>query len=147
MHEKEIQYFTEAFQLTQDEFFVDAIHIFQKLVDEFPESDLADDALYNIGLCYFEMNQLQKSIEVLKEMIEKYPDATITALENANEFGKTVAKAYYLIVLCYIGLNDIQKAESFIPILKEYNDSYVIKNGQKVTFEEIADGSIKKSKS
>ena len=146
MHEKEIQYFTEAFQLTQEKFFVDAIHIFQQLVDEFPESDLADDALYNIGLCYFEMNQLQKSIEVLKEMIEKYPDATITALENENEFGKTAAKAHYLIVLCYIGLNDIQEAESYIPILKEYNDTYFIKDDQKITFAELATDSIKKFK-
>ena len=138
MHEKEIQYFTEAFQLTQDEFFVDAIHIFQKLVDEFPESDLADDALYNIGLCYFEMNQLQKSIEVLEEMIEKYPDATITALESGDDFGKTAAKAYYLIVQCYIGLGDIQKAESYIPILENYPNTYVIKNSEKLSFAQLA---------
>ena len=146
MHEIEIQYFTDAFKLVQDKFFVDGIHNFQKLVDEFPESDLADDALYNIGLCYYEMNQLQKCIEVLEEMIEKYPDATITALENENEFGKTAAKAHYLIVLCYIGLNDIQEAESYIPILKEYNDTYFIKDDQKITFAQLAADSIEKFK-
>ena len=122
MHEKEILYFTDAFQLTHEKCYVDAIHKFQKLVDDFPESDLADDALYNIGLCYYEMNQFQKSIEVLEEMIDKYPDATITALENGNEFGKTSAKAYYLIVQCYIGLDNIKKAESYIPILKQYRN-------------------------
>jgi tetratricopeptide (TPR) repeat protein len=142
MHEKEIQYFTEAFQLTKDEFFVDAIHIFQKLVDEFPESDLADDALYNIGLCYFEMNQLQKSIEVLEEMIEKYPDATITALESGNDFGKTTAKAYYLIVQCYIGLGDIQKAESYIPILKNYTNTYVVRDSKNYSFFQLAKNAI-----
>ena len=70
MHEKEILYFTEAFQLTHEKCYLDAIHKFQNLVDEFPASDLADDALFNIGLCYYEMNQFQKSIEVLEEMID-----------------------------------------------------------------------------
>lgn len=134
MHEKEILYFIEAFQLTQEKFFVDAIHKFQELVNDFPESDLADDAMYNIGLCYYEMNQFQKCVEVLEEMIEKFPDATITALENGNDFGKTAAKAYYLIVQCYIGLGDIQKAESFIPILENYTDSYVMKDSEKSSF-------------
>jgi len=143
MHEKEIQFFTDAFKLVQDKFFVDGIHNFQKLVDEFPESDLADDALYNIGLCYFEMNQFQKGVEVLEKMIEKYPDATITALENGNEFGKTAAKAYCLIVQCYIGLDDIQKAESFIPILENYTDSYVMKDSEKSSFAMLSKELIK----
>ena len=101
MHEKEIQYFTEAFKLAKEKFYVDSIYKFKQLVTEFPDSDLADDSLFNIGFCYYEMNQFQKSIEILEEMVESYPDATITALENSNEFGKTAAKAYYLIVQCY----------------------------------------------
>jgi tetratricopeptide (TPR) repeat protein len=142
MHEKEIQYFLEAFQLAKEQFFVDAIHIFQKLVDDFPESDLADDALYDIGFCYYEMNQFQKSIEVLEEMIQKYPDGTITALENSNEFGKTAAKAYYLIVQCNIGLGDIQKAESYLPILKKYTNTYVLINSEKISFAQLAKDAI-----
>lgn len=142
MHEKEILYFTDAFQLAQEKFYVDAIHKFQGLVDDFPESDLADDTMYNIGLCYYEMNQFQKCIEALEEMIEKYPTATITALENSNEFGKTAAKAYYLIIQCCIGLGDIQKAESYIPILKNYTNTYVIKDSVKFSFAQLAEDSI-----
>ena len=142
MHKKEILYFTEAFQLVQEKCYLDAIHKFQDLVNDFPESDLADDALYNIGLCYYEMNQFQKSIEVLEEMIEKYPDATITALENGNEFGKTAAKAYYLIVQCYIGLGDIQKAETYFPILEEYSGTYVVRNSEKYSFAQLAKDAI-----
>lgn len=142
MHEKEILYYTDAFQLAQEKFYVDAIHKFQGLVDEFPESDLADDAMYNIGLCYYEMNQFQKCIDVLIGMIEKYPNATITALENGDEFGKTAAKAYYLIVQCYIGLGDIQKAESYIPILEKYTNTYVIKGSVKISFAQLAEESI-----
>jgi len=43
-------------------------------------------------------------------------------------------------------LDDIQKAESYIPILKEYNDTYFIKDDQKITFAELATDSIKKFK-
>jgi len=35
MHEKEILYFTNAFQLAQEKFYVDAIHKFQGLIDDF----------------------------------------------------------------------------------------------------------------
>jgi len=142
MHEKEIQYFTEALQLAQKKFYVDAIHKFQGLVNDFPESDLADDAMYNIGLCYHEMNQFPKCIEILEEMIEKYPDSTITVLENSNEFGKTSAKAYYLIVQCCIGLGDIQKAESYIQILENYTNTYVLINSEKITFAQLSIESI-----
>ena len=142
MHEKEIQYFTEALQLAQRKFYVDAIHKFHNLVDEFSDSDLADDALYNIALCYYEMNQFQKSIEVLEEMIQKYSDATITALENSNEFGKTAAKGYYLILQCYIGLGDIKKAKTFIQILEKYPDTYVIKDSEKHSFSLIAKNAL-----
>ncbi|MDP6396428.1 MAG: tetratricopeptide repeat protein [Candidatus Marinimicrobia bacterium] len=144
MHEQEILLFTEAFKAAQEKFYVDAIHKFQKLVNDFPESDLADDAMYNIGLCYYEMNQFQKCIEVLEEMIDKYPDATITALENGNEFGKTAAKAYYLIVQCNIGLGDIQKAESNIPILENFTNTYVVKNSEKFSFAQLAEEAIQK---
>jgi len=146
MHEKEILYFTNAFQLAQEKFYVDAIHKFQGLIDDFPESDLADDAMYNIGLCYYEMNQFQKCIEILEKMIEKYPDATITALENGNEFGKTAAKAYYLIIQCYIGLGDIQKAESYIPMLENYTNTYVLQNSEKFSFAQLAKELITKYK-
>ena len=81
---------------------------------------------------------INKCNEVLEEMIEKFPNATITALENGNEFGKTSAKAYYLIVQCYIGLDDIQKAESYIPVLEKYTNTYVVINSEKFSFAQLA---------
>jgi len=146
MHEKEIQYFTEAFKLAKDKFYIDAIHQFQSLIKEFPESDLADDALYNVGLCYYEMCQFEKAIEVLEKMIEEYPDATITALEQGNEFGKTAAKAYYLIVQCYIGLDNVDKADSYIPIIEKYNNTYIAQDDKKISFKTLAEIAINKFK-
>ena len=143
MHEKEIQYFTEAFQLAQDKFYVDAMHKFNKLVDDFPESDLADDALLNVGLCYYEMNQFAQAIEILEHVIELHPEATISVIGGGNEFGRTAGKAYYLIVQCYIGLGDIKKAESYIPILRNYPKTYIKNEYGKITFDKLAGESIK----
>ena len=142
MHEKEIQYFTKAFQLAHDKFYLDAINQFNALIDEFPDSDLADDALLNVGLCYYAMNQFDKSLETLKYLIQHYPEATISALNDGNEFGKTAAKAYYLIVQCYIGLDNIKKAESYIPILKQYRNTYVVRDTEKFYFAQLAKDSI-----
>jgi len=143
MHEKEIQYFTEAFQLAQDKFYVDAMHEFNKLVDEFPESDLADDALLNVGLCYYEMNQFAQAIEILEHVIVLHPEATISVIGGGNEFGRTAGKAYYLIVQCYIGLGNIKKAESYIPILRNYPKKYIKNEYGKITFDKLAEESIK----
>jgi outer membrane protein assembly factor BamD (BamD/ComL family) len=142
VHEKEIQYFTEAFQLAHDKFYLDAINQFNALIDEFPDSDLADDAFLNTGLCYYAMNQFEKSIEVLNYLIQHYPEATISALNDGNEYGKTAAKAYYLMVQCYIGLDDIEKAKTYIPIIGTYTETYVETKDGKIYFSELAEQAI-----
>ena len=144
MHEKEIIYFTEAIQEASQKFYLDAMSKFRIIIDEYPDSDLADDAMYNIGLCYYELNQFPKSIDTSKDLIKKYPEATITALENSSEFGKTAAKAYYLIIQCYLGMNNLDEAEHYFSFLKAYNDnSYISKNEKKYTFESLANKAIK----
>ena len=142
MHEKELQYFTEAFQLAHDKFYLDAITHFNKLIDEFPDSDLADDALLNTGLCYFAMNQFDKALEPLNYLIQHYPEATISALNDGNEYGKSAAKGYYLIVQCYIGLGDIEKAKTYIPIIDTYTETYVETKDGKISFSELAEQPI-----
>lgn len=142
MHEQEIIYFSEALKLANGDFFIDAIEKFKKLIAEFPNSDLADDAMYNIALSYFNMDQFEKAIEELTLLINKYPNGTITALDNTKEFGKTAAKAYYLIVNCYLGLGQVDKAKETLSKLGKYTDSYVEKDGKKITFGQMAKKSI-----
>ena len=139
MHDKEIQYFTDALQLAQQEFFVDAIGKLKNLIDEFPNSDLADDSYFNIGLCYFYLNQFEKGIETFQFLISNYPDGSISVLDGGKEFGKTAAKAYLGMINCYLGLGQVEEAEKIIPTLSQYNNStYVMVNNGKKTFEEIA---------
>jgi len=143
MHEKEIQLFTEAIQLAKNEFYLDAISMFEKLAKEFNDSELVDDAFYNIGFCYFNMNQFEKAIELFKKVIHHYPEATISILDGGNEFGKTAAKCHYAIMNCYLGLGKEDLAMSSLNALDNYPDSYVIiESGEKLSFKELAEKSI-----
>ena len=65
MHDKEISFFVEGFKLAESKFHVDAINKFKELVEKYPDSDLADDALFNIGLCNYCMNQFNQCIKIL----------------------------------------------------------------------------------
>jgi len=144
MHDKEIQYFTNALQQAGSEFYLDAISEFRKLIEEFPNSELADDALYNIGLCYFQMNQFEKAIEHYQLVIDEHPNATISVLDGGNEFGKTAAKCHYAIMNCYLGQGEVDKAKQVTDKLHEYDkDSYVLVKDNKVTFKELSEKALK----
>ncbi|MFT5249953.1 MAG: tetratricopeptide (TPR) repeat protein [bacterium] len=139
MHDKEIQYFVEGLNLAKNEFYLDAINKFDMLIDEYSQSDLADDALYNVGLCYFKINQFEQAIETFNQVITNYPDATISALDNGNEFGLTAAKCYYGILLLNLSLGNINKIESTIEELKKYNENtYVIVDNEKKSYEDLS---------
>ena len=142
MHEKEIEYFLEGLKYINGSFFVDAIEQFKTLVNEFPDSDLADDAEYNISLCYFEMNQFDSAIQNLQRLIQDYPKATITVLGAGNEFGRTAAKAYLLMINCYLALGELEKTKEIVSLIEPYHDSYIINDGVRVSYHELAKKAI-----
>ena len=129
--------FIAGCRLVKDDFFIDAIDQFETLVRGFPESELADDAVYNIALCNFELNQFEKAIERLQGLIADYPDATITDVGGGDEHGRTAAKAYLLLLNCYLALGRLEKSKEILPRLGEYPDSYVMVNGERVPFSDL----------
>jgi tetratricopeptide (TPR) repeat protein len=142
MHDKEITLFTDGLKHAQDEFFLDSISEFKLLVDEFPDSELADDALYNIGLCYFNMHQFEKSISFFEKVINDYPDGTISILDGGNEFGKTAAKCHYAIVNCHLAMSNIDKAKENVLLSKNFPDSYVLIDEVKKSFSDLSENAI-----
>lgn len=135
MHEKEIQLFSQALKLAKDEFYLDSLKAFQALIDEFPESELVDDSYFNIGLCYFNINQFEKAKDSFEFVISNYPDATISILEGGNEYGQTAAKCYLGIINCSLGMGNLEYAQSILEELKEFSDSFIIlSNGEKKFF-------------
>ena len=104
MRDIEIQLFSDGMNLAKDEFFLDAIANMNELIIKFPDSELVDDAIYNIGLCYFNMNQFEKAINYFNKCINEYPNGTISVLTGGNEYGNTAAKCYYAIMNCHLAL-------------------------------------------
>lgn len=143
MREKEIQLFTDAMQQAGLEFYLDSIKILEQLIEEFPDSELVDDALYDIGLCYFNMNQFEKAIEYFEKVINEYPDATITVLTGGNEYGLTAAKCHYAILNCYLGQGKLNEAQQKLTELDSYNDTYIKDTtGKKTTFKHLGERAI-----
>ena len=143
MHNKEIELFKEALKNAKNEFYLDSISSFNELIRLYPESDLVDDAYFNIGLCYFEMNHFVKAIEIYNVVINNYPDSTISSLEGRGESGKTAAKCHYAILNCFLALNELTEATKELEKTKDFPDSFVVLEGKKITFYQLAMQALK----
>jgi tetratricopeptide (TPR) repeat protein len=117
--------FAAASQLVQQQLLFDAMRQFMDITRLYPDHELADDALYNAGLCHFHMNSFKSAILIFRELIQNYPDATIYPDDNTREFGRTAAKAHYSIINCYLGLNEVEEAKKELAILSDFDDAYV----------------------
>lgn len=142
MHEMEIEYFMKGLSYVNNKFYIDAIEQFKKIITEFPDSELCDDAEYNIALCYFELNQFESAILNLNKLIHDYPEAIITVLGAGNEFGRSAAKSYLLMINCYLAFGQLEKSNETLTILEQYSDSYVLIDGKKVTYYDLGKRAI-----
>jgi len=143
MRDTEIQLFSDGMNLAKEEFFLDAIANMNELIMKFPDSELVDDAIYNIGLCYFNMNQFVKAINYFNKCIDEYPDGTISVLTGGNEYGNTAAKCYYAIMNCHLALGQIDDAKITLNKLSAYKDSYVEQeNREKISYENLANKAL-----
>jgi N-acetylmuramoyl-L-alanine amidase len=81
----------------------DVIKKFSKIVDDYPKNKFADDAKYNIGLCYIWANGLwkdssQKSIKAFDYFTKRYPNSEL------------IDKAYYWRAYAYALKGDLKRA-------------------------------------
>ena len=143
MRDTEIQLFIEGMNSAKDEFFLEAIAHMHQLVKDFPDSELVDDAIYNIGLCYFNMNQFETAITFFKKSIDEYPDGIISVLTGGDEYGNTAAKCWYGILNCHLAIGRIDDAKKALSKMSVYSESYVQKeNGEKITYEKLANSAL-----
>ena len=74
----------------------------QKLFEEFlrrsPESDLADDAQYWVGECYFALKDYRRAILEFRRVIDQYP------------FGNKVPQSFFKVGLSYLALGERDRA-------------------------------------
>lgn len=90
---------------------------FEEIVEKYPKSSFADDAQYNIGLCYIWAYKIldkspEKSIKAFETLIKKYPK---------SEF---VDDAYYWKAYAYSLLKDYRKSiEEYEKFVRNYPKS------------------------
>jgi tetratricopeptide (TPR) repeat protein len=98
----------------------------QQIIDEDPRGDLADDALYDIGLLQYKQNKFQEAAASFLKVINEYPDATIADFGGSVEHGRTAAKAYLGLINCYLPMGREVDAYALLDKLVEFDaDTYV----------------------
>ena len=101
--------YRQAFNAMEAGDFDKAEQLFQQLVQEYPDSDLADNALYWIGEIYYSHNDYETAAKYFQQVIDKYPN------------GNKVPAAMLKLALCYRGMGDINRAKQ---ILQEVIQKY-----------------------
>lgn len=84
-----------------------ALQGFQQFLENFPQSDLADNGQYWIGEVYYAQKDNQKAIEEFKKVIENFPKAD------------KVAAAFLKIGYCYFNLGDETTGKKYLKIVTE----------------------------
>lgn len=125
--------------------FEKAFSIYQRIIDEFPSSEMVDDAAYNMGFLYEEMGLYDKANQAYQHLIEFYPTSPyipeanvrmgeyyfnppINNLDKAVHYYKNVLKykqspryreALYKIGWSYYRLSQYPEAISYFTMLVE----------------------------
>jgi tol-pal system protein YbgF len=100
-----------------------AISGFEEYANQYPESDLADNALYWIGECYFSQGNYGVALGAFDRMLERYPQSDRAAAANLKKG------------LGYLEQNQIQKA---IIQLRYVQDSYPGSDEARIAADKLA---------
>jgi tetratricopeptide (TPR) repeat protein len=66
-----------------------AVVIYQKIVDEFPESDYADAALYRTYSYYYALGLYESANKKLEQLIKQYPESPYIKIAKQNQLPLT----------------------------------------------------------
>jgi tol-pal system protein YbgF len=72
----------ESYYVTQN--YEIALDTFRDLLDRFPQSGKAPDALLKIGYCHFELRQWREAELALNDVVQRYPDTTVARLAQGR---------------------------------------------------------------
>ncbi|MFQ5863708.1 MAG: tetratricopeptide repeat protein [bacterium] len=121
------------------------LRLYQRIIDEFPESNLLDDALYNKGFLLEDLGQREQAFEAFQKLIEEFPesryvpDALMRMAEHyfnppVNDIDKAIGlyqqvlnykessiydAALYRLGWAYYKLNDYPSAISYFTMLAD----------------------------
>lgn len=132
--------------------------LFQRLIDDWPDYEQADGALYLLAYCKLQMNEAEAARDLLASLVEKYPESRFVpeswvrigeywfsysegaedlekaryAYEQAMQFedSQFYDKALYKLAWTYYRLDDFDKAIHEFKRLVEYSDEQKRKTGR-----------------
>jgi TolA-binding protein len=93
--------------------FSKSLTLYQTIIDDFPHSDLVDDALYNKGFIFEETGKIESALKIYESIIQEFPESRYVA-ESLMRMGE-----YYFNP----PRNDIETAIEFYKRILEYKDS------------------------
>lgn len=110
-----------------------AIRVFMILTKEIPDSDLADNAFYNMGICHKMAKELEKAHVAFSMVVKNYPnsDAAPFAADQLEDLENVLdpAATHYLAAEQALINNELDNANNdFAKILKEFPDSRLVDN-------------------
>ena len=90
-----------------------SLSIYQRIIDEFPQSDLVDDAIYNKAFLYEEMVESEKANQIYLHLIDAYPQSPY------------IPEAYMRLAEHFFNppVNDLTTAIDYYEKVLEYKDS------------------------
>lgn len=97
--------YRKAMEYLKEKNYDKASALFLYLVQSYPDSDLADNALYWTGECYYATHNYEDSIKYFNEVIQKYPD------------GNKVPDSMLKIGFAYLKMGNIQKAKEYLKLV------------------------------
>lgn len=104
----------------QDTFYVEPVKdystslaLYQKIIDEYPQSVLLDDAIYNKAFILEETNDFEDAVPIYNELIEEFPES------------RYVPEALMRMAEYYFNppINDIEKSVELYKKILEFKDS------------------------
>lgn len=97
------QLYAEAQKYEREENFKEAIRVYEIIVENYPQVDFADSALFQIGQVYSNnLSDFENSIKAHKRLIEKYPTSKFTS------------KSLFMIGFHYANnVNDLENARLY----------------------------------
>jgi tol-pal system protein YbgF len=99
--------YKEGRSLLLKEDFDNAIKLFSEFLKKYPHNDLADNALYWIGECYYAVADFDKAIVTFKKVVDKYPR------------GMKVPDALLKTAYSYFSLKDKNRAHHYLKLVVE----------------------------
>ncbi len=113
----EEQLYAQVLDFQEKQQWDDVIKTYEQLVKQYPESEKADEHLYQLGMTYaHDAKQFQKAIETWERLVETYPDSRL------------ITNTKFMIGYCYANdIKDLDKARAaYEKFVEEYPEHELV---------------------